>query len=60
MRKYIWVAFAVVAIVVVAGLVHAHGGLVRTHSDGVSAASSTDDETTCPLQCLLNYCGLGR
>jgi hypothetical protein len=55
-----WVALAVVAIVAVAGVVHARGGLVRTHSEGTPVASSTDDQPTCPLQCLMNYCGFGR
>ena len=60
MRKYMWMAFLFLAFVAIAGLVHAHGGLVPSHSAGTSAASSADESPSCPLQWLLHYCCSGN
>ena len=61
MRKYVWTGLLVVAIVAVAGLVHARGGFIGGHHSPVTTSSAPADETpTCPLQCLLNMCGLGN
>jgi len=61
MRKYVWTALAGLAIVAAAGLVNARGGFIRTHAEGTSASASTNEEPSCPLNCLWNYCcNLGR
>jgi hypothetical protein len=62
MRKYVWTGLFVVIIVAAAGIVHARGGLIRSHATpGDSASTSTPSEksSSCPLQCIMNFCGLG-
>jgi hypothetical protein len=55
MRKFVWMALAAFGLVVAGGLVYAHGGLIHAGSSGSNVSSSTDDEQTCPLRCLMNY-----
>jgi hypothetical protein len=60
MRKYVWTGLFVVIIVAVAGIVHARGGLIRSHTlPGSSASTTSEKSSSCPLQCIMNFCGLG-
>ncbi len=57
MRKYMWMAFLVLAFVAVAGIVHARGGLIPSHGPvGTGASASTSESPTCPLQWLKSFC----
>jgi hypothetical protein len=61
MRKYVWTGLFAVIIVAVAGIVHARGGLIGSHAKPGSSASAATSEksSSCPLQCIMNFCGLG-
>jgi hypothetical protein len=60
MRKYMWMAFLVLAFVGVAGIVHARGGLIPSHSVPSSVSASTDEPSSCPLQWLKSFCCSGE
>jgi hypothetical protein len=60
MRKYIWTALLALTFVALAGLVHAHGGLVGSHVPASSATASPENSPSCPLQWLMNYCCPGN
>ncbi len=59
MRKYVWTGLFVVIIVAAAGIVHARGGLIGSHAKVGHASTTSEKSSSCPLQCILNFCGLG-
>ena len=59
MRKYVWTGLLVVIIVAAAGIVHARGGLIGSHAAPGSSSPTSEKSSTCPLQCIMNFCGLG-
>ena len=60
MRKYMWMAFLVLAFVAVAGIVHARGGLIPSHGPvDTGASASASESPTCPLQWLKSFCCSG-
>jgi hypothetical protein len=59
MRKYVWTGLFVVIIVAVAGIVHARGGLIGSHATPGSDSTTSEKTSSCPLQCIMNFCGFG-